>query len=34
MGIIRLDHVVENRNIKNKISKHLERKVQIRFNII
>jgi hypothetical protein len=34
MGIIRVDHVVENNGFKNKIWKHLERKVHVRFNII
>jgi hypothetical protein len=34
MGIIRVDHVVENNGLKNKIWKHLERQVHVRFNII
>jgi hypothetical protein len=34
MGIIRLEHVVQNRNFKNKISKFSERKEQVRFKII
>jgi len=34
MGIIGVGHVVENRGFKNEIWKYLERKVQVRFNII
>ena len=34
MGIIRVVQVLENTHFKNKIWKHLERKVQVRFNII
>ena len=33
-GIIHLDHDVKNRGFENKIWKHLERKVQVHFNII
>ena len=34
MGVIRVDHVVQNNGFKNKIGKLLESKVHVRFNII